>query len=187
MNRHLNLPALRMTCWALILATAGTAYADFSGQSVTAEWRYPGFGSVLESHVVVVGPGVELPADAIVNDFKFSIDVGGDHVQFDFNSTSHWLDEAFNGWYFSDTNGTVPDIVGYSIDSVSSGVSGLTNDALFFDANAVWGNFRGVQVAGAGDYIRLKVSFIPEPGSTVLAFLGLGSLALVRRIRRQDS
>lgn len=165
----------------ILIAATGTSYAQWSGQTVTAEWRYPSFGDVLESHDVVVGPGIELSEQTILNDDKFNIDLGADTVQFNFNALSNWTNTTFNGWRFADTNGSIPDIVGYSIDATSAGIAGLTDAALGFDANSVWANFGGMTVAGNGDFVRLKVSFAPEPASmTLLALVGT---ILVRRRR----
>jgi hypothetical protein len=168
-----------LLCAACALFCAAPAVAQLNGQTVTAEWRYPDFNSILESHNVVVGGGVELTPADILSDDKFSIDLGNDTVLFSFNAQSNWTAVAFNGWRFADTNGTIPKIIGYKIDSLSAGVTGLTDAALGFDDNAVWGNFAGVNVAGNGDFIQLKISFVPEPGT--LALLALGVLGLRRR------
>ncbi|MBU0638435.1 MAG: PEP-CTERM sorting domain-containing protein [Planctomycetes bacterium] len=177
--KHLRILTIALGAGALLLGGTAQSLADFTGQTVTAEWRYPDFGSILETHDVVVGGGVELPPDVIINDSKFGIDIGADFVSFDFNALSNWTATSFNGWRFADTNGTIPEIIDYSIDSFSGGIAGLTDDDLGFDADSVWGNFAGVTVAGGGEYIQLKVSFVPEPAS--LALLALGGLAALRR------
>ena len=171
-----------MASGSLLLAGVPEAHGGFDGQTVTAEWLFPDFGTVLESHDVVVGAGVELPFNVIINDDKFDIDIGDDFVLFLFNSSATWQNTAFNGWRFSDTFGTIPEIVGYKIDSVSDGIGGLDNSDLFFDADSVWGNFMGVTVAGPGDFIRLQVQFIPASGA--FALLGLAGLMGTRRRRR---
>ena len=165
---------------AILLGGVAETRADFTGHTVTAQWRFPVFGKSIESHDVVVGGGVELPARDIINSNGFDIDLGGASILFDFNFGGIFDNKDFNGWWFHDTNGTIPEIIGYSIDSLSSGIANLTNDDLFFDADSVWGNFAGVTVAGGGDFINLKVTFIPEPAT--LSLLALGGLMLwVRR------
>lgn len=159
------------------------AHASFDGQSVTAEWLYPEFDSILESHTVIVGPGVELPPTLIYSDDDFSIDIGADYILFSFVGEDQqlWDPTAFNGWRFSDSNGTILEIIGYTIDSVSNGVSGLTDDALGFDADAVWADFSGVAIEeGPGDFIRLQVGFVPEPTALLLLLLG-GPIVIRRR------
>lgn len=165
-----------------LLASAGSAFAaGWDSQTVKADWLYPDVNSVLESHNVVVGAGVELPASLIINDDKFDIDLGPDTVQFNFNATSNWTAVSFNGWRFSDLNGTIPDIVGYTIDAFSQGIGNVNGIVLSFDANHVKGNFAGMTVAGNGDFIRLKVEFVPAPGG--LAVLGLAAIGTLRRRR----
>ena len=43
------------------IALTATANAQLNGNVLDAEWRYPDFSTVLEAHVVTVGPGIELP------------------------------------------------------------------------------------------------------------------------------
>jgi hypothetical protein len=129
-----------------------------TGETATAQWRYADFGSVIESHDVVVGAGVELPAGTIINDFKFDIDIGDDWVEFRFNATSNWSTTSFNGWHFSDTNGTIPTITNYYVESASAGInaSGVVPG---WSDDEFWCNFSGMTVAGGGEFIRLKVEF----------------------------
>jgi MYXO-CTERM domain-containing protein len=166
---------------ASAMGLAAAAHADLTGNTVTAQWRYPDFASSIESHDVVVGAGVELPFTLIVNDDKFDIDLSGDTVTFLFNSTSNWSQTSYNGWHFSDTNGTIPDITGYTVDEVSAGVGNVGAIITESGPNHFAANFAGVTVAGDGDFIRLRVSFVPAPGA--LAVLGLGGLAAIRRRR----
>lgn len=70
---------------AILLGGVAETRADFSGQTVTAQWRFPDFGTSIESHDVVVGGGVELPARDIINADGFDIDLGGASILFDFN------------------------------------------------------------------------------------------------------
>lgn len=157
-----NFSEAKMVLAALAsLACASAANAQLMGNNVTAEWRYPDFNSSIESHVVMVSGGVELTPDIIQNDTKFEIDLGDDWVEFRFNSASNWTDTSFNGWYFADTDGTISDITGYSVDSFSGGIGGVGNIVTGFDANAFWADFGGLTVAGDGDWIRMKVDAGP--------------------------
>ncbi|MEE8153419.1 MAG: PEP-CTERM sorting domain-containing protein [Phycisphaerales bacterium] len=58
----------------------------------------------------------------------------------------------------------------------------MTNSDLGFDGDSVWGNFAGVTVGGDGDFIRLRVQFVPAPSAILV--LGLAGLGLNRRRRR---
>ena len=147
---------LLFSCFTLL---ASAAPAQLNGGTLTADWRYPDFNSVLESHVITVGPGVELPNTTILNDTKFDIDLGNDTVEFRFNASSNWTNATYNGWHFADTTGTVPAITGYTIDSFSAGVTGTANIVAGFTADSFYADFGGMVVAGAGDWIRMKVTF----------------------------
>ncbi len=183
MNHPPILGVLCMATGSLLLAGVPEAHGGFDGQTVTAEWLFPDFRTVLESHEVVVGAGVELPSDVIIHgDGLLDIDIGDDFILFLFSDGATWQNTDFNGWRFSDTFGTIPEIVGYKIHSVSDGISGLEDSDLFFDADSVWANFSGVTVGGPGDFIRLQVQFIPAPGA--LALLGITGLMGTRRRRK---
>jgi len=144
---------------ALLVAVSASAQAQMNGTTMDAEWIYPSFGSVLESHSVTVGPGIELPDTAIVNDTKFSIDIGDDYVEFQFNALSTWTNASFNGWLFRDAFNGMPPITGYTVDSFSAGIGGTGGIVTGFNSDEFWADFGGMTVAGPGDWIRLKVSF----------------------------
>lgn len=157
----LNQPRFLYPIFAALASSAvvSSASAQLMGQDLTADWRFPDFSSVLESHQITVSNSVELPANIIINDSKFDIDVGDNWVEFRFNATSNWSNTSFNGWYFADVNGQIPPIKSYTIDSFSSGVTGTSNIVVGNDADAFWADFGGVQVAGNGDWIRMAVQF----------------------------
>jgi hypothetical protein len=128
-------------------------------ESMDAEWVYSSFGSTIENHTVLVGNAVELPSTTILNDSKFEIDLGDDWIEFRFNAASNWGATSFNGWLFRDAFGTVAPIAGYTIDSFSSGVTNTAGITTGFNDDECWANFAGMSVAGAGDWIRMKVDF----------------------------
>ena len=138
---------------------ASLVCADLDGQTVTAEWVYPDFASVLESHDVLVGGDVELTSDDIVSDFKYAIDLSGDTVTFLFNTASTWTNVGINGWRFTDTNGTAPEITGYELVEASPGVGNFDQIVTGFVADSFWADFGGMTVANDGDYVVLQVQF----------------------------
>jgi hypothetical protein len=167
-----------LSCAAFsLVALSPTVDAQLMGQTLDAEWHYPSFGGVLESHSVVVSAGVELPSTAILNDSKFAIDIGDDWIEFQFNAASSWSATTFNGWLFRDALGALPPFGGFAVDSYSAGVTGVGGISTGFNDDEVWANFAGMQVAGSGDWIRLKVT----PGGPVLGVSGLvaGQSALI--------
>jgi hypothetical protein len=166
-----------MTSVAVSLASSASAQLD--GHTLTADWYFDSFGVSIETHDVIVGPGIELDPITIVNDDKFSIDIAGDTVTFLFNATSNWTEVSFNGWHFADTNGTIPEILGYTVDSFSGGIGNVGEVTTGNTGDAFWADFGGMTVAGDGDFITLRVTFVPAPAAALP--LGLAALALRRR------
>lgn len=146
-----------------LAALSPAANAQMLGQTMDAEWVYSSFGQTIENHTVLVGPGVELPSTTILNDSKFEIDIYDDTIEFRFNSASSWANTAFNGWLFRDTNGTLPAISGYAIDSFSAGVTNTGGITTGFNDDECWANFAGLSFAGGGDWIRMRVTFGNSP------------------------
>ena len=143
----------------LLLAAAAPLSAQMTGVTMDAEWIYPDFGTVLEGHSVTVGTGVELPSTSINSSSYFDIDIGDDYVEFDFNTASNWQATSFNGWLFRDALNGLPPITGYSVDSFSAGIGGVSGITTGFNNDEFWANFAGMTVANSGDWIRLKVRF----------------------------
>ena len=146
-----------------------TVNAQLMGHEVRADWRYPEFDTVLEWHIVTVSDGVELPADVIKNSTVVDIDIGDDWIELRFNDRSDWPETDFNGWYFSDINGTIPDITGYSILDYSSGVINIDKIVTGFNAHAFWADFGGVRTLGESDWIRMSVNLDPPSSCLDLA------------------
>lgn len=154
-----------------VLATVSSA--QMFGETITAEWHYGGLGVPIKTHQIVVGNGVELTADQILNDTKFSIDLTGDRVTFAFTHQSIWTVGPFNGWYFADTNGVLPEIIGYQIWSFNG--IGTPEVTTGWNANAFWADFED-SVFEAGDVITLEVIFVPAPSTALAGLIGLAAL-----------
>ena len=169
---------------AFICADAAIAEAGWLGETVTVDWYVPDNVTVIETHNVVVGGGVEIPFGALINGPIIAIDLSDTQVQFSASSLSIFSAVPVNGFKFSDTFNTIPNISGVSLGAMSGGVTGLTISDLSFDANSVFVNLEGVTAAGAGDFWTLKVEFVPEPGSIVLALSCLAIVPFFRRRKR---
>ena len=167
-----------------ICAHGAVARAGWLGETVTVDWYVPDNVTVIETHNVVVGAGIELPIGSIVNGPILAIDLSDTEVQFSVSSLSIFSAVPVNGFKFSDTFNTIPDISGVSLGAMSGGVTGLTISDLSFDANSIFANLEGVTAAGPGDFWTLKVQFVPEPGSVVLALSCLAVVPLLRRRKR---
>ncbi len=164
-----------------VVADAAIAEAGWLGDTVTVDWYVPDNATVIETHNVVVGAGVELPFGSLANGPIIAIDLSDTQLQFSASSLSIFTAVPVNGFKFSDTFNAIPDISGVSLGAMSGGVTGLTVSDLSFDANSVFVNLEGVTAAGAGDFWTLKVEFVPEPGSIVLALSCLVIVPLLRR------
>jgi hypothetical protein len=177
----MNCRRLVASCAALTLAPA--AHAQLKGHTLTADWLFPDFNTSIETHEVIVGPGIELDQDDIQRDDDISIHIASSTVTFRFhNHDSYWTDKDFNGWRFADTNGTLPDFYSYHVLSHSPGVGNIDAIVTGHSADAFWADFGGVTV-GDGDYITLKVRFIPSPATAAPLVLA----ALIRRRRSRPA
>jgi len=150
----------RLVCTLLVAIAIMPAAAmpqGLYGHTITADWLHPDFGTVLESHDVVAGPGVELPTEVIINATGMSIDIGETTVRFEFLAETYWSYAIFNGWRFADTNHDLPAFGGYRVLEYSAGVTGVDQIITGFDSEAVWADFGGVVVAAGGGYLVMGV------------------------------
>jgi len=166
------------------------ADANFIGNTVTAEWSvlYPDILVIIETHDVLVDQDVELPSTVIMGDSRFDIDIGDNFILFSFNEGTTWGDDLFNGWEFSDTDGLIDEIDGFSIGAITGVVSGLEADDLSYTPDSVTVNFgrSGTNVSvSTGSTIRLDVSFVPI--TPALWLFGSGLLGLVGIARRKKA
>ena len=167
----------------IAIFVAASAQAGFMGQEVTTEWIYPSMQDILETHNFLVSTEVELIPDYIQNSSSFSIDIGDDYIFFknlDVNPGGYWQDVAANGWRFLDKNGTIEEIVGFTIGETTGGITGLDPEDLVFTADSVFANFGdsgpngdNVLWGDPGSTIRLDIVFIPEPASLLLILPGI--------------
>jgi len=173
----------------MALSIASPIQAGLIGQEITAQWVYPSMSNVLETHDLIVGSAVELPPEIIQNDNDISIDIGDDYILFTSSHDGYWGDYRANGWRFVDKNGTIEEIVGYTIGTTTGAVTGLDFEDLVFTADSVFGNF-GLSgpnndnvIWDTGSTIRLDIAFVPEPAT--MSLLALGGMAVLRRRSRK--
>lgn len=169
---------------ATLLSFTSPAYAGFLGHEMQADWRFPDFKTVLETHTFGVSNDTELDFGEIRNSPDLRIDVGDDFILFERINCGNgcdWQDTQFNGFWFHDVNGTIPRITGVTFRT-SHGVVGLEQSDLGFDADSVWANFAGVTTTGEYS-IELTIEFIPAPAT--FALFALAGLATKRRRRKE--
>lgn len=168
----------------VICAHGAVSEAGLLGETVTVDWYVPDNVTVIETHNVVVGAGIELPIGSLANGPIVAIDLSDTQVQFSVSSLAIFTSDPVNGFKFSDTFNTIPDISGVSLGAMSGGVTGLTPSDLSFDANSIFANLEGVTAAGPGEFWTIKVEFVPEPSAIVLALSCLAAVPLLRRRKR---
>lgn len=140
------------------LALEVLPHDQFDGVAVLADWLYPDDATVLETHPLVVGPGVDLPDAEIQYGTGCDIFIHGPYIEFEFSSAITYDTTTFNGWRFADLDSRLPGIGGASLDFVSAGVIGLGPDDLTYTEDSVSLNLSGVETPASG-YIRIRVDF----------------------------
>lgn len=177
-----RLSALAVAGAILLPLVPQAAHAGFVGNNLLIEWHFSSLGSVIASENNVVGAGVEF-AERFGGS---NIDVADSTIRFFGADATSYSPASFNGFVFTDVNGTIDDIIGVSI----SGQSGYTTfDAadISFTANSIAVNFQNVGDIGGDSEVTLTVRFanqaVPEPIGIALLGLGLAGLAVTRRRR----
>jgi len=172
-----RLPALG--CVVLLMVTSAQA-ALLTGQTVQTTFYYPDLSTVYSVGGgpvnSLVGPGVELttiPGPPYIA----SIDMSDTSILLTMTYSGTGYVSQFNGWQFSDVNGTIPPIGGASLTTDMSGI------VLTFDTDNIWLNFSGVTYSPAR-YARVDLTAIPEPG--VMWLLGGGVMTLCLRRRKSS-
>ncbi|MGB0631088.1 MAG: PEP-CTERM sorting domain-containing protein [Alphaproteobacteria bacterium] len=169
---------------------ASASATTITGETVRVDWiiHQSGFSpSTFGTATTVVGPGLELPNFSGLLD----IDLGANTITLTKATSNVGFGGApsfdFNGFVFTDINGTISDFTSFSILSQTAVAgSGLSAANLSFDANELridlgatsWNSLNGSTAT-------FSFATVPEPGVIVLFAVGIGGLACARRRRRK--
>jgi hypothetical protein len=130
----------------------------------------------------VVGPGVEVPAGALVPSGSLGVipvtmDFTGTSIRVTYTANSTAATGAFNGYLFQFAG--APAITAVTLDPASTFIP----TGFGFTANSVFFNASGLSIASGATSI-LNVSTVPEASTVALMLAGLAAVgALVRRRR----
>jgi hypothetical protein len=166
-----------------------TTFADFDGASIGGEWYAPDLGTLVDEFEAVVDPNIpeyfyKIPGHPFDGYF---INFAGSSVLFGFSTTDFetyaWNEEEFNGWIFTDVDGSLDGFQSVSLGATSGTANyanieiGVLNEDQFF---VNFGTLGEDQLLHNGDYVSFDVTFVPAPMGAI-ALLGLGC---ARRRRR---
>ena len=173
-----------VTAVVAALGVAGTAHAALlEGNTVSYQYLYPdlasNYGNASNGNYVV-GAGVEV---SNVADSVATLDISDTNLYVRYVQSSLWNPAAFNGFVLSDALGTIDAFTGVTINAATN-LAGLDASRITFDDDHIWVNWQGL-VFDPNTVVSLDIAAgtVPEPGSAVLAGLGLAGLA--RSLRRK--
>lgn len=184
------MPAPRWTssCAALALlalGAAGKAEASFSGNQVTADYRFPDAATVDESYgTATVGAGVEFPSVAGFG--QFSLNISDNTIVYRNNfvpnancpacGTTIFAQVAFVGFLLTNLSQAWPAF------SVTQAVSGFTAAGITVNGNELFLNLRGAEFP-PGSFIELTAvaTAVPAPPALALMIAGLVGIGLSAR------
>lgn len=165
-----------------ILLCVCPVWAEFSGQTIQLQWLFPDSTTIMGTQNAVVGPGVEFPSFLHL---PCNIDISSSQINISIPARNGFAPASFNGFLFTDINGTVDSITGVTIDS-STEFPGLDATRISWDADNIRINLQGLPptVNDSALSALFDVAFstnVPEPLTVLLLGSGLLGLAGLRK------
>jgi len=170
---------LALVMFLVVAATTAPVYASLIGSTVDVKADFPTMGTVfVDGGTHLVDGSVEWAAGSFPGyNSSLSVQITASQIILSFNGTATFFQTAaFNGLDITTLTGHISSAV---IDASSAfnpiGISLIGND-LFLNYSTV--------VVGTGQLSIIDytgTSTVPEPAGYLLAAVGLGALALVRR------
>lgn len=162
-----------------LLLSIGPAQAAFlEGQTLQVTYFNPDLSTPVSSANVVVGAGTELNDFSLASSGTIDIDILDASIVIRAVINAAFGNVAFEGFRFTDINGTIPAFTGVASSRVT-----FDDDNLFInlsDLTILRNDFRTFDIT----FSDAVVSPVPEPATLGLIAMGAGLLALGRRRSR---
>ena len=174
-----------------VLLFASRAYAvGFDAQTVQLQWLFPDISTVVYTENAFVTSGIEFPSITVNTvSYPLDIDISDNQITVATTEDRFFELESFNGFRFTDINGTIEDIIGVTINP-STVFAGLDASRISFDADNIWINFSGLPNDSLSSTAIFDVSFsstpVPEPATMLLLASGLVGLVGFRKKFRKS-
>lgn len=175
---------LAQVLFLLVIGNSTASGAFLDGQTLKVDYLYPDLSNSYSSAFTVVGSGIELTGFP-GTDGLFNLDFSDRQLTINFLISLLYEPEVFNGIRISDTTATVGAFTTVSLNSAGT-LAGFSAGRIQFDSENIYLNFSDLMVT-EGQTLVLDLNpaagalNTPEPGSLLMAGLGLAALAFRRR------
>src|SRR5262249_15475548 len=135
----------------LLAGGADDDTTGFLGNELNLAYYFPNLSTLFDPgnfapRTFTVATGVEVSDFGIRGSGEFTVDVGQTSIAVSFLDSGSFQTASFNGLVFHDQNGTLPDIVGVSLESASGLIPSLS---LSFDSDDVFVSWVGPYNSGS--------------------------------------
>ncbi len=158
---------IKNTVSIALIALSSIAHAQFTGHKIQVRYLVPDQSTEFEGpQTAIVGGGLEFTS--IAGD-RINADLSDSSITLGFNRSQTFNGLPFNGPEIFDVDGTIPNIIGVTVNE-STSMPGLNASRISFDEDHIWVNWQGLPY-GPSMKVILDVQFeqpkAPEPVQAV--------------------